>query len=93
MSFDGNFQTERAEFDSIEKAWEYSNDLGSKWYFYPFHFVVTESKKTVVATPEPLEGFTGMRVKAMARIFEVLSNNPATKGMDAEAYCFELMAA
>jgi len=39
MSFDGDYQTEKPEFDTIEEAWEYSNDLGSKWYFYPFHFV------------------------------------------------------
>ena len=27
MGFDGDYQTEKPEFDTIEEAWEYSNDL------------------------------------------------------------------
>jgi hypothetical protein len=40
MAFDGEYKREAPMFDEIEDAWEYANDLGSKWYFYPFSFVV-----------------------------------------------------
>lgn len=76
MAFDGEYQTERPVFDSIEDAWEYSNDLGSKWFFYPFHFVVTESGKTIVDAPREIAVCKGRRVSTVATIFENHSKNP-----------------
>ena len=32
MSFDGETKTERPIFETEDQAWEYANDLGSKWY-------------------------------------------------------------
>lgn len=79
MSFDGEFQRERPTFDSIEAAWTYSNDLGSKWYFYPFHFVTTESHKTIRAASPDLEWLVGRRVESVARLFLRVSKIPEAK--------------
>lgn len=90
MSFDGDHVTERPEFETIEAAWEHSNDLGSKWYFYPFHFVVTGSGLTIVDAPFPLEYLEGRRVRTAARLFEAHSKDPAMQDADVEAFAFSL---
>jgi hypothetical protein len=69
MSFDGEYKLESPVFDTIPDAWNYGNELGSKWYFYPFHFVVTESGKTIRDTPNQLEEFDNISVKKVASIF------------------------
>ena len=71
MSFDGEFKAERPVFESAQDAWEYSNDLGSKWYFYPFHFVVTDSLITVIEAPLPwgIE-LDGKRVSTVQRMMK-----------------------
>ena len=91
MSFDGEYQTERAEFDTIEAAWEYSNDLGSKWFFYPFHFVVSQSAKTVKDCPYPLDAFIGSRVKTVATIFNANSTRDDMQNADPEYFAFNLV--
>ncbi|MFA6309576.1 MAG: hypothetical protein WC677_07585 [Clostridia bacterium] len=51
MSFDGEYKTEDNRgkgFKTVDEAWEWSDDMGSKWFFYPFQFVVSVSGKTVV---------------------------------------------
>ena len=88
MSFDGDYQTERPEFETIEQAWDYSNDLGSKWYFYPFHFVVTASVKTIKDAPYPLDYLIGSRVSRVSRDFETLAKLPDAQNLDADNYAF-----
>lgn len=78
MSFDGEFKVEQCRtIKSIEEAWEHSNDLandlGSKWFFYPFHFVTTDSTKTIVASPLRLERFNGLRTKKVVEVFATLA--------------------
>ncbi len=90
MSFDGDYQTEKPEFETINEAWEYSNDLGSKWFFYPFHFVVNITGKTIRDTFEFLEGLNGLRVKTVAEIFRKHSEKPETDGMDSEAFLLSM---
>ena len=69
MSFDGETKTEGRGFPTIKDAWERSNDMGSRWYFYPFHFVTSESGKTVADAPDSLSWAIGRRVKTVQRIF------------------------
>ena len=90
MSFDGAYQTEKPEFETINEAWDYSNDLGSKWFFYPFHFVVNITGKTIRDTFEFLEGLNGLRVKTVAEIFRKHSEKPETVGMDSEAFLLSM---
>ena len=90
MSFDGEYKTEAPEFESIEATWEYANDLGSKWFFYPFCFVTTASGKTIAAAPELLERFTGQRTRKVAAVFKQESEKAENENADAEKYAFAL---
>ena len=90
MSFDGEYQTERPVFESIDDAWEYSNDLGSKWFFYPFHFVVTEFGKTIRSTGQFLEHLEGLRVKTVAKIFLEHSKKPEMEGANCEYFAITI---
>lgn len=76
LSFDGDTQIERPIFDSAEDAWEYENDLGSKWFFYPFHFLITPSHGTIIDTCYGLEAAKGKRLKTVQKAFEFCSNLP-----------------
>jgi len=84
MSFDGEFKRERPEFESIEDAWEYANDLGSKWYFYPFYFVVRG--QTIRAAGYGLEVMENRRIKTVAGIFNAASKQPEAEDMDVDSF-------
>lgn len=88
MSFDGEYVTERDTFATAQDAWEASDDLGSKWFFYPFHFVVTESGKTIVASPLPFGEGEGRRVSTVSSIFHKASQMPEAQGMDADRFAW-----
>ena len=92
MAFDGDTVIERDafhdSFDTIEEAWRHYDDLGSKWYFYPFPFVVTESAKTIKDTPEPFKVFIGMRVNTVKNLFKRASEMKETQGMGVDEYMF-----
>ena len=88
MSFDGEYQVERPTFDTLDEVANYANDLGSKWYFYPFTFAVTASAKTIADSVFPLDWAKGKRVKTVARIFKAASEKPENHNMDAEQYAF-----
>ena len=88
MSFDGEYQTEHPEFDRIEDAWDYSDDLGSKWYFYPFHFVI--KGKTIAAAGYGLEHLEGRRIKTVEKLFYWASRKEETQGMGRDEFAFAL---
>jgi hypothetical protein len=88
MSFDGDYKLERPEFKTLEEVWVYSNDIGSKWYFYPFQFAVTNSGKTIRGASFLLEFTIGMRVETVARRFEELQKAEEAQNMDAETFHF-----
>lgn len=90
MAFDGAFVTERGPFDTTEKAWEHANDMGSRWFFYPFHFVVTDSGKTIVDAPEPLEHFIGKRTATVQKILAKLSKREELQSADPERFAFAI---
>lgn len=90
MSFDGDHVTERPEFETVEATWEHDNDMGSRWYFYPFHFVVTASGCTIVDAPFPLEYLERRRVRTVAHLFEAHSKDPAMANADPELFAFTL---
>ncbi len=94
MSFDGDYVVEHDRFneafETIAGAWEHANDMGSKWYFYPFCFAVTESLTTIAAAPELLERFKGKRVKTVQKVFKALSASPDMKNADSEIFALTL---
>lgn len=69
MSFDGEYVTERPTFKTLQEVADYDNDMGSRWYFYPFHFPVTESGKTIADSFFPVEFLKGKRVKSVSKMF------------------------
>ena len=81
MAFDGDTQTERPVFESTDEAWEYADELGSKWYFYPFHFVITESGKTIRETPDGLEFLSGRRLSAVVGMFSETAALPEAQNV------------
>lgn len=84
MSFDGDSKIERPEFSTIEEVWNYSNDIGSKWYFYPFHFVVTA--KTIKDTPERLSFLKGKRISTVKKLFKKESERKENNGLDVDCF-------
>ena len=54
--------------DSKESISEEINNMGSRWFFYPFVFIATE--KTIVEAPNCLEFLNGKRVKTVERFFK-----------------------
>jgi hypothetical protein len=74
MSFDGDYN--------------YSNDLGSKWYFYPFHFVTTSSGKTVIEGGQFMNHLEGLRVKTVSKHFKEVSERPDMEGANLEEFMF-----
>jgi len=89
MTFNGEYITERPEFESIEDAWDYSNNLGSKWFFFPFHFVIKD--KTIRDTPDQLRYFNNKRIKTIVKIFNQLSKYPEMEGADIDTFMFTLV--
>jgi hypothetical protein len=90
MSFDGDSKVEKSEFETVEEVWGYSNDLGSKWFFYPFHFVISASGKTIIDSVPPLDRFNGLRVKTVQEIFEITSKRPDTQGLNCDDYAYRI---
>lgn len=87
MGFDGDYQTERPEFENIDDAWEYAGELGSKWYFYPFHFVINQAEE-IVGAGSPMQHLEGMTVQDVASHFRETSMTPDAEGVDAEQFAF-----
>jgi hypothetical protein len=69
MSFDGEYQTEMYSND-IDELWKHSDNIGSKWFFYPFHFVCTS--KTIKQSYEPVLWLQGKRIKTVSKLFNKL---------------------
>ena len=93
MAFDGAFQTERPVFADVAAAWCYANNLGSKWFFYPFYFVTTASGRTVRGAGYGLERFEGMRVAAVAKQFARIAALPEAKNAGVDEFIMLLNAA
>jgi hypothetical protein len=87
MAFDGDYQTESPEFENIDDAWTYAGELGSKWYFYPFHFVLDQAGE-IAAAPPLMEHLEGLTLEDLAGHFREVSETPDAQGVDAEAYAF-----
>lgn len=87
MAFDGDYQTERPEFENTDDAWDYSGDLGSKWFFYPFHFVIDQAGE-VASAAELMNHLEGMTVEDVAEHFKEVAATPDAQGVDAEQFAF-----
>lgn len=55
------------EFKSIDEAWERNDNMGSRWFFYPFRLVATNPSinAKIVSCPDKL--FEGKKVKTFLK--------------------------
>jgi hypothetical protein len=102
MSFDGEYV--RDHKGSIEECRNASADMGSKWYFYPWHLVVTKGLYVKemygcfvnTKTGEPLlnKMFKGRKLSTVQSIFRQIDRwckaNDIT-GMNSEEYEDEII--
>lgn len=76
---DGDWVTDFRGSDTIEGVQEDLSDMGSRWYFYPYHAVivdhgsVTTDSQHIVDAAEPFEDMSGLAIKTMARFLRSLS--------------------
>lgn len=90
MSFDGEYITE-THGDDVQELWEHSANLGSKWFFYPFHFVCTD--KTIKESYFPVEWLQGKRIITVKNLFKKLNDELTLRGvtdMEADEFLFNL---
>ena len=92
MAFDGDYKIERPEFDTVDDAREYAANLGSKWWFFPFDFIITETEKTIVETGPLLSFLKGKRVSTAQKLFEKNSKREDMQGKDVEEFALTLAA-
>lgn len=97
MSFDGSFVNDSTH-TTIDSAENMSAEMGSKWYFYPFHFIVSGStiKETGaglinIETHKPyLEIlFKGKRLKTVVKEFKKANKFCLENDIQADCYEFE----
>jgi len=88
MSLDGEYKEQSPRFETIEETSKYANDLGPKWYSYPFDLICTE--KTVVSAGYGLYHLEGKRIKTIAKYFKEVSERPEMQGCNAEEFYFAL---
>ncbi|MDO8705372.1 MAG: hypothetical protein Q7J84_10545 [Sulfuricaulis sp.] len=91
MTFDGDYVTEGRDFADVDAAWCRASDMGSRWYFYPWCFVTSESGKTIAAAPDGLHHFEGRRVATVQKVFAALAALPETEGVEADEFTGALM--
>lgn len=87
MSFDGDRKEEPEQFENTDDAWSYAGNLGSKWFFYPFHFVIDQAGE-IAAAPELMQHLEGMTIEDVAAHFKEISEQPEARNVDAEQFAF-----
>ena len=76
---DGDWMTDFREKETIEEVEECLANMGSRWYFYPFHGVIvdhgslTTSRQRLVSVAEPFEYLHGYAIKSVAKF---IANTP-----------------
>jgi len=90
MACTGDYVTEGRDFKDVETAWNRADDMGSRWFFYPFCFVTTDSGKTIKDSPDQLKFFNRKRVKTVSRIFTQTIESAHDGLMDVEEFTFLL---
>ena len=94
MSFDGEYVTDHK--GTLEECQNASTDMGSKWFFYPWH-VITTSKGFIkeacgclynMSTHEPILGemFNGRYFKTMQDRFRKVSKDFEDQELDMESF-------
>jgi hypothetical protein len=72
---EGDHVTDYHGCETIEQVWDLVNDQGSRWYFYPLPFVITDSgnvsdAQRIVGTPDGFEDYHGRTIGTVRRELE-----------------------
>jgi len=70
---DGEHVTESQDFRTTDDAWERSEDMGSRWVFYPVHIVTTTSNRRPIirAVPQGMpQAWVGRRLETLKTAFQ-----------------------
>ena len=54
-----------------DEVWSKINDMGSRWYFYPIAFVITENCRRVVDCPDIFQGFERCSIKTIQSMLKI----------------------
>jgi hypothetical protein len=77
------------QFDSVQDAWHRSQDMGSRWFFYPLHLVTGPARSDlarIVDAPRELEHYKGRTLRTLARSIAANSET-ACAWINGEALC------
>ena len=85
MAFDGAWVSE-GEFPTVQQAWQRADGLGSKWYFYPFPFVLTGSGKSIADSPDCMEIFNGKRFTTVLNFFNRVCKMEEAQGLGVDEF-------
>lgn len=86
MSFDGDYITEVSGLSSVDAAWKHAENMGSRWFFYPFHFVLTDSGKSIKAAAYGLEQFVGRRLDKVVAAFKDAAEELTLETVNAQEF-------
>jgi len=84
MAFNGDYVVEKPVFDTTEQAWEYADNLGSKWFFYPFVFIISGIR--IKDTPPILEFLKHRNINRVQKIFKALSEREEMERANVERF-------
>jgi hypothetical protein len=68
FSLGGDYVVDFFGCKTKQEVWDRLDNMGSRWFFYPFAFVASE--KSVVDAPEGLGELMGKRLKTVKRLFK-----------------------
>lgn len=69
MADDGEFVIDNSIHNTIDDAWDYANDFGSKWVFYPYVFIINDAELTIMAGCDNLDYLKSKRIKTVKKLF------------------------
>ena len=81
---DGDYIFE-SENSTIEECEEVSENMGSKWFFYPFHFIIRDYgvcfnlKQRIIEPPSEFEYFKNKSLKSVIKKFKETSTEEWTE--------------
>ena len=76
FSPDGDWVTDYRGCETIQEVWDNLADMGSRWFFYPFHTVirdnglVTTHLKRIVEAGEPFADLAGCTIQTFAKMLK-----------------------
>ena len=82
LAFDGEYVTERSDFESIEAAWQRAEDMGSRWFFFPIGVVTGKTK--ILDVPRGMDkGWIGKHLKTLVNQIKLFATSTEVEDQNA----------